>query len=313
MRFAADFGLGPARGKRLFGGGGETELVPQARLSGPMPWVIAIMVALTVIAVAAGLTLHNMAASTNAELRGGVTIQIVEARPDTRRAETTAAQEALHAMPDVRSVRVVPQDEVDALIEPWLGEGMETGLGAAVPVPALIDVQLKGEVTARRIADMRARLASASPSARVDAQAHWLRPVFRAIASLQWLAIALVALLAVALAAAVLLAARNALGANRDTIEIVHLLGGTDLQIAGVFQRSIGIDAIGGGVVGFALAVIVILFLGQRFADLGAGLVDSGGLGWNDWLLLALVPLVSAALAILTARVTVLHALRKML
>ena len=30
-------------------GWGEAELVPQARLSGPMPWVIAIMVALAII------------------------------------------------------------------------------------------------------------------------------------------------------------------------------------------------------------------------------------------------------------------------
>ena len=38
---------------RNFAGGSEADLVPQARLSGPMPWVIAIMVVLTVIAAAA--------------------------------------------------------------------------------------------------------------------------------------------------------------------------------------------------------------------------------------------------------------------
>jgi cell division transport system permease protein len=294
-------------------GGSETELVPQARLSGPMPWVIAIMVALTVIAMAAGLTLRSMANSATAELEGGITVQIVEARPEIRQAEAAAAEEALGAMPGVVSLRLVPQDEVDALIEPWLGAGVQDELGAAVPVPALIDVQLEGGVSDGRIADIRARLAAAAPSARVDAQSDWLKPVFNAIASLQWLAIALAALLAVALAAAVLLAARNALGTNRDTIEIVHLLGGTDSQIARVFQRSIGIDAIGGGVVGLAMALVVILFVGRRFAGLGAGMIDNGALGWSDWLLLALVPVTAAGLAMLTARLTVLHALRKML
>lgn len=313
MRLPGEFGLGLARGRKLFGAGGDTELVPQARLSGPMPWVIAIMVALTTIAMAAGLTLRNMADQATAELEGGVTVQIVEASPEMRRSQAASAQDALSAMPGVISVRLVPQDEVDALIEPWLGTGLESGLGTAVPVPALIDVQLEGDVSASRLADIRARLADAAPSARVDAQSGWLKPVFNAIASLQWLAIALVLLLAVALAAAVLLAARNALGANRETIEIVHLLGGTDRQIARVFQRSIGIDAIGGGIVGLMLAVVVILFLGRRFAGLGAGLVDSGSLGWSDWLLLALVPVAAALLAMLTARLTVLHALRRML
>ena len=309
---------GLAKGVRSFGAG-ETGLMPQARLSGPMPWVIAIMVALTVIALAAGLTLRNLVGQARAELEGGVTVQILEPRGEVRQREALAAQAALRGMPGIGSVHQVPQDEVDALIEPWLGtgdgdgDGTGSGLGAAVPVPALIDVRLEGEAGEAAIAAMRARLAGAAPSARVDAQTDWLKPVFAAIASLQWLAIALVALLALALAAAVLLAARNALGTNRDTIEIVHLLGGTDRQIARVFQRSIGLDAIGGGVVGFAMALVVILFLGQRFAGLGAGMVDSGALAWRDWLALALVPAASVALAMLTARLTVLHALRKML
>ena len=131
--------------------------------------------------------------------------------------------------------------------------------------------------------------------------------------SLQWLAFALVALLALALASAVLLAARSALGANRDTIEIVHLLGGTDAQIARVFQRSIAVDAAGGGVVGMALAVVVILALGRQFSSLGAGLVDKGTLGIADWLILAMIPFAAVVLAMMTARLTVLHALRKML
>jgi cell division transport system permease protein len=137
--------------------------------------------------------------------------------------------------------------------------------------------------------------------------------VFEAMLSLQVLAMVVVALLAVALAAAVLLAARSALGTNRNTIEIVHLLGGTDAQVARVFQRSIGYDAAGGGAVGLALALVVVLALGRRFEGLGAGLVDYGALLWSDWLWLAAVPVLATLLAMLTARLTVLHVLRKML
>ncbi len=294
-------------------GGRDAELVPQARLSGPMPWVIAIMVALTVIAVAAGLALRNTARSAQAELEAGVTVQIVEARAERREAESEAAISKLREMRDVVSIRLVPQEELDALIEPWLGAGSDATLAADVPVPALIDVQTNGPATARRVSDIQAALADAAPSARVDAQSSWLKPAFDAIESLQWLAFALVILLAMALTAAVLLAARTALGANRETIEIVHLLGGTDAQIARIFQRSIGVDAAGGGLVGLILAIVVIMFLGRRFAGLGAGMVDSGALTWSDWLLLAAVPVAAAILAMFTARFTVMHALRKML
>ena len=296
---------------RNFAGGSEADLVPQARLSGPMPWVIAIMVALTVIAAAAGLALSNTAAATRAELSGGITVQIIEPRTELRDTQAAVSLEVLRAMPGVSAVRLVPRAEVDALIEPWLGDSAD--VGGAIPVPALIDARVEGELNSARLGAMQKQLRMTAPGARVDAQAGWLRPVFDAIQSLQWLALALVALLALALAAAVLLAARTALGANRDTIEIVHLLGGSDPQIARLFQRSIGVDAAGGGAVGMALGVVVVLFLGRRFAGLGAGMVDGGALGWADWLVLALIPIAGVGLAMFTGRISVMRALRRML
>ena len=298
-------------GWRFPSGGSEARLVPLPRLAGPMPWVIAIMVALTVIAAAAGLSLHKTAVATGAELSRGITVQIVEAGTEERARQATASIGRLRAAPGLVSVRQVPQAEVDALIEPWLGAG--TADGEAIPVPALIDARMTGAVTPARLAALRASLRDVAPAARVDTQASWLRPVFGAIQSLQWLAIALVALLGFAMAAAVLLAARTALGNNRDTIEIVHLLGGTDGQIARIFQRAIGVDAVAGGVLGLALGLVAVLFLGRRFAALGAGLVDSGSLDWPEWAGLALIPLVTAVLAMLTARLTVLRALRRLL
>ena len=115
------------------------------------------------------------------------------------------------------------------------------------------------------------------------------------------------------MSAAVWLAARSALGSNRETIEIVHLLGGTDRQIARIFQRSIGIDALLGGLAGLALGLAAIVVLGRQFAGLGSGMVAGGALGPLDWALLAAIPVTGVALAILTARLTVLAALRRIL
>ncbi|GAM04965.1 MAG: cell division protein [Pseudomonadota bacterium] len=306
--------LGPSmlHGMRRLGGGGA-ELIPQGRMSGPMPWVIAIMVALTAIALAAGLSIGNAVSAAKAEIEGGVTIQIIEPREDTRDRQTRDVAKAVQQLPGVSGLRIVPREELDSLIEPWLGSGIAEATGSAIPVPALIDVRLATGATPQRVETIRAAARKVTEAARVDAQSSWLRPVFEAMVSLQILAIALVALLTLALAAAVLLAARSALGANRDVIEIVHLLGGTDKQVARVFQRSIGFDAAGGGAVGLALALVVIVLLARRFEGLGAGLVDNGALVWSDWFLLALVPILATLLAMITARFTVLHALRKML
>jgi cell division transport system permease protein len=300
-----------ASGFTPFGGERAAALVPQARLAGPMPWVIAIMVALTVIAAAGGLALSNMANGARAELSGGATVQIVEPLAAERDRQAQAAAARLREMPAVASLRVVPQAELDALLEPWLGADAQGE--NAVPMPALIDVQLRGPADGETLRALHAALAQVAPAAQVDAQSTWLQPVFAAVSSLQWLAIALVVLLAVTSSAAVWLAARSALGSNRGTIEIVHLLGGTDAQIARIFQRSVAVDALLGGIVGLALGTAAVVLLGRQFAALGSGMVSGGGLAWIDWLLLAAVPLAGVLIAMATARFTVLAALRRML
>lgn len=298
------------RGFGSSGGERAARLVPQARLVGPMPWVIAIMVALTVVAAAGGLALQNMTDAARAELSGGATVQVIEAFPAARERQARAVMEELANDPAVATYRRVPEAELDALLEPWLGVGAGE---ATVPIPALIDVRLRGAADRDAIDRLQTRLLEVAPDARVDAQSGWLRPVFTAIASLQWLAIALVVLLALTSAAAVWLAARSALGSNRNTIEIVHLLGGTDGQIARIFQRSIGYDAALGGAVGLAIGLAGVVVLGRQFAALGWGMMAGGGLTLFDWLALAAIPVVGVAIAVVTARLTVLAAVRRML
>ena len=142
-------------GVRKFGRA-ERGLLPEGRIAGPMPWVIAIMMFLTVLAAAAGLGLGGAAARLDAQIGTRVTIQIVEANPDARRAQAAAAAAALERVPGVLDVRPVPEAEVQRLLEPWLGTG---GLESDLPVPALIDVDLTPEAhrDLRRAAPRRRR------------------------------------------------------------------------------------------------------------------------------------------------------------
>ena len=297
-------------GHSPFAGEKARALIPQARLAGPMPWVLAIMVALTVLAAGAGLSLGNLAGDARSELSGGVTVQILDADPRSRAEQAQAAQAVLQGMDMVAQSRIVPQEELDRLIEPWLGNA---GDAETVPVPALIDVRLGGKATPQAIEALADALAGTAPDARIDAQSSWLQPVFSALRSLQYLALALVLLLAVTSAAAVFLAARSALGNNRATIEIVHLLGGTDGQIAQLFQRAGLVDSILGGAAGLVLGLAAVLALGYQFAALDSGMIASAGLDWIDWIVIALIPVFGVLLAVATARFTVLAAVRKML
>ena len=297
--------LVPFKGRRA------ARLVPRNPASGPMPWVIAIMIALTVMAAAAGLALGNLADRARTDLSGALTVQIVEANAETRAALAKRAAEILVADPAVASLRVIPREELAEMLAPWIGSGNDAG--EAVPIPALIDVQLENVADTAEIARLNALLVDEIPQARVDAQSDWLRPVYDALASLQYLALALIALLAFTSAGAVWLAARSSFNNHRKTVEIVHLLGGTDRQIAQVFQRSITIDALLGGAIGLILGVLAIGVIGSQFAAIDSGMVAGGNLRQLDWLVLAAIPLAGVLLAMLTARITVMSALKRML
>ena len=293
------------------GGGIDGQLVSRSRSRGPIPWVIAIMIALTVMAAAAGLALGNLIKRAEADLSGALTVQIVEANSELRDQQAARAAELLIGDESVDSVRVVPPEELAELINPWIG-GVE-GDTVAIPIPALVDVELAGVASAEVTARLNAMLLDEIPSARVDAQSEWLRPIYDALASLRYMALALILLLALGSAAAVWLAARSAFGTHRQTIEIVHLLGGTDRQIARIFQRTVAFDAVIGGAAGLALGSVAVWLIGGRFAAIDSGMVAGGNLGLIDWALLFGIPLGGIALAMLTARVTVLSALRRML
>lgn len=295
-------------GVRRFGKA-ERGLLPEGRMAGPMPWVIAIMMFLTVLAAAAGLGLGGAAARLGGQIGSRVTIQVVEANPQLRQAQAEAAATAARALPGVSAVRIVPQQEIDELLEPWIGAG---GLESDLPIPALVDVDLTPEGRAS-LDRLRSTVAAAAPAARVDDNAQWLAPLASLIGALQWLAAGLVLLMVGATAATVVLAARAALDTHRETIEILHMMGATDIQVARLFQRRIALDALFGGLVGFILAGAVLIAIGERVADLGSELLGSAAIPPQGWAVMLGLPAFGVVLAMLVARMTILRALGRML
>jgi cell division transport system permease protein len=271
-----------------------------------MPWVVAIMMFLMVLAGASGLGLAQAARALGSNLSSRLTIQIVEADAAPREAQARAALATLAALPGVRTATRVDAAEMKALLEPWLGaEALEGDL----PLPAMIDVTLDGADAATIAAALRL----IAPAARIDDHSRSLAPLARLIEALQWVAAALVLLVAAATAATVVLAARAALDTHRATIDVMHLLGATDLQIADLFQRRIAFDALLSGLLGFVAAALVIVMLASRFAALGSELLGSIVLPVGSWALLLLLPIAGTLLAMAAARWTVLAALRRIL
>ena len=288
----------------------DRKLIPEGRLSGPMPWVIAIMLFLTLLVAAAGLTLAEAARQGGQDLARHVTVQIIEADPAQRATQRAAVTRALRKLDSIAEVKPVPDAQVRALLEPWLGTGV---IDADVPVPALVDVRFGSVPTAETITRLQSTLRSVAPNIRVDSHSSWMAPFFELMRALLWLAAAMFLLLLVATSAVVILAVRSTLNTHRETIEIMHMMGGTDVQAARLFQRRVALDALLGGIVGFIVAAVVIMTVGDRFAAVEPGLLSGAHFPYYGWAILAFIPLAVMALAMLMARMTVISALKRIL
>lgn len=283
----------PASRRTLLDDGGKTRA---------MAGVMAVMLFLTVLAAALGLGTWSAVASLDRQLAGRLTVQLIG--PDTARTDQIA--DTLRRTRHVRAVAVVPREQLVELVRPWLGDA---GLDADLPMPAMIDVTLD-DGTATTADAVVAAIGRTAPAAHVDRAARWLAPVRSFIASLAVLAAAIVVLMALATSAVVLLAARAGLDTHRDTIEVLHMLGSTDVQVSRLFQRRIALDTLVGGTIGAAAAMAAVFLIGRQVAAIDSVLVAGVRLEPGAWAILALLPLAFAGLATLAARVAVLRTLR---
>jgi cell division transport system permease protein len=288
----------------------DRKLIPDGRFSGTMSWVMAIMLFLTLLAAAAAIALGNAASEGSESLASEATVQILNPDPAGRAAQQKAAVAVLRQASGVTTVRAVPDSESRALLQPWLGDA---ATDADIPVPALIDVAFAAPPAKADLARVQKSLNRVSPGARIDSHASWMEPFVALMRTMLGLALAVLLLLLLATAATIVLSVRGALNTHRATIEIMHMMGSTDVQAARLFQRRVALDALFGGLVGLLAAILVLWLIGSRFAALEPGLLADAGMPLYGWLILVLIPVGVAWLAMLTARWTVLSALKKIL
>lgn len=284
-------------------------LLDDARDGRAMTWVIAIMLFLTVLAAAMGLATRNAATTLERSLGGRLTVQLTSGAPATREAQAMRVAARLRATPGVTRVSPVSRAALAELLRPWLGSD---GADPSLPLPVMIDVDL-ADGTAATLARVRAAIGGEAPAARIDVHASWMASVGEMLSFATWLGAGLVALMATATATVVVLAARAGLDAHRATIEVMHMLGATDVQVARLFQRRIARDALIGGLVGGVLALVLVALIGSRAAGLGSELLGGAGLGIGGWAALALLPLGFVLVAMMAARWAVTRALRRIL
>jgi cell division transport system permease protein len=281
----------------LFTSPAERRLLGARPLQGPTPWLIAIMTFSIMIVAAAGLALAGTAQRVSSGATARYSLQLPEGD------KLPQVMQVVRSARGIANAEAVPEKEMRETLERWLGPAGES---SDLPVPALItfDVGQGADLKA-----LEARAVAIAPGAKVIAHREALGPVLRSLHALQWIALVLVLLLAGACCAAVVLAAKGALDTHRSTIDVMHGIGATDMQVTHLFQRKIAIDALIGSLVGAAIAAVVLLLLAATSAFAGE-LMGGATLGVGDLLALASIPLLLTVLATWVARTAVLAALR---
>ncbi|MEQ1689562.1 MAG: FtsX-like permease family protein [Sphingopyxis sp.] len=293
------------------GGDPPPPILPSAGMRGPLPWMVAVMTMLAMLGLAAAIGLTPAADALSGQIAGRATIQLVDVDPLVRRDHVRRVRDVLRDAPYVAAMRTVPETELRAMASQWLGDGVvETGM----PLPALIDVDLvesgRSSGTDSGMSRLRAAVAEAAPSARVIAHADWLGPVAGLMTSVGWIAASAALLLMVIAAAVAVLSARAALSSQRATIDILHLVGATDVQVARLFQRQIARDTMVGAGIGGIAGLLLVALIGWQL-QLVAATLASGSHRASYAFILLLPPLI-VAIAVFFARLSALRALRAM-
>jgi cell division transport system permease protein len=237
----------------------EAAIVPADSISGrALMAVIAIMTFLAALTLGATVLVRSAAGEWQSAVAREVTIQI---RPSEQRdveADVRNASALASGTAGVAGVRAYSKEESASLLAPWIGSGLALN---DLPIPRMIVVRVAPGETPD-FASLRQKLASQVPGATLDDHRGWIDRM-RAMARNAALAgLAVLALVFAATMLSVMFATRGAMSANRQIIEVLHVVGARRDFIAGEFQRHFLLLGLKGGAIGGGVAIVLFVLIG---------------------------------------------------
>ncbi|MES1989957.1 MAG: FtsX-like permease family protein [Pseudomonadota bacterium] len=275
--------------------------------------VIAAMCFLASLALGAALSVARVTASWTSDLSGAITIEVKQSNEMTPDEQVRAILYILSDTKGVKSARALTKENVTELLEPWLGTGNVTD---DLPLPHLIDLRIDAASPPDLIA-LSQTIAQAAPGAVLDTHRQWQAQLLHAARAAEWLAYAVLLVVTATMVAIITFATRAGLSANREVVEVLHLTGARDKFIAAEVQRHFLHLGFRGGMIGLVLSAVTFLLLGLQSASTGSDaslfMLPVSGLRPADYPALVCVPVAAALVAVLTARITVMRTLNRLL
>lgn len=292
---------------------GPGQFMPREKGAAPLDVMIGIMAFLAALALGASLLAERASLGWRAGLSDRLTVQIlVPARGDAVNAiarETAAALAVLRAAPGIAHAAPLTEDEMQRLVEPWLGKG---SLVAELPLPKLIDVEVTPGARVDLV-ELATQLKTAAPDSQLDDHSRWLSRLKGLADTITWTAYGILVLIAVATAASVMFATRAGLAAHHEMVSLLHQMGARGGFIARGFEQHFALTTFAASALGATLAALLFLTAGG-LEIVGVEVVPflpPIALKLSEVAWFAAVPAVATLIAWATARLSVMAVVRR--
>lgn len=287
--------------------------MPREKGAAPLDVMIGIMAFLAALALGASLLAERASLGWRAGLSDRLTVQIlVPARGDAANAiarETAAALAVLRAAPGIAHAAPLTEDEMQRLVEPWLGKG---SLVAELPLPKLIDVEVTPGARVDLV-ELATQLKTVAPDSQLDDHSRWLSRLKGLADTITWTAYGILVLIAVATAASVMFATRAGLAAHHEMVSLLHQMGARGGFIARGFEQHFALTTFAASALGATLAALLFLTAGG-LEIVGVEVVPflpPIALKLSEVARFAAVPAVATLIAWATARLSVMAVVRR--
>ena len=288
---------------------GAAPIVPEKSVAGrTLLLMITIMSFLSAVTLGGVVLVQKSAIAWSADVGREVTIQLRPVEGEVMESNLRTAVTLAETTPGVASARALTIEESQALLEPWLGAGLDLN---SIEIPRLVVVQLADPVDAD-VESLQRNLA-AIKGASLDTHAAWRQQLNTMAGTIVLSGLLVLVLIGAATVLAIIFATRGAMATNREIVDVLHYIGASNKFIAGEFQGrflSIGLQ---GGLLGAVAALLFFVMIGTAAGNMlsseaGAQvgiLFGRFALGIDGLLgIVAVIPVI-AALTAITSRMTV--------
>ncbi len=230
---------------------------PQSVAGRALTLVVAIMSFLACLTVGGVSIVWDAADAWQNDLVREITIQIRPTEGVSMLREIDNAVALAQEFPGIGAVRALSDAETKALLEPWLGEGLQL---EGLPVPRLIQITVS-DPSLLNLDQLRDKVSQNVTGASVDDHSMWTSQLSAMAGAVVAGGIMIMILVLGSMVLSVVFATQSAMAGNKDVVSVLHFVGAEDSFIAREFQRHFLLLGLKGGVSGGVASILCFVLL----------------------------------------------------